>query len=62
MARTLNRLLVNERPRVETMPYPDWSKITAAPMEILHGAWAGEQLNRKVPPVVAPAGEPSGAE
>ena len=36
--------------------------ITAAPQEILHGAWAGEQAKRKSPPVVVPAGEPSWAE
>src|SRR5262245_66618584 len=45
-----------------TTVVPDWSEITAAPMEILHGAWAGVQVKRKLPPMVVPAGEPSAPE
>ncbi len=45
-----------------TTVVPDWSEITAAPMEILHGAWAGVQEKRKFPPRVVPAGEPSAPE
>ena len=40
-----------------TTALPDWSEITAAPQEILHGVVGQEK--RKSPPIVVPAGEPS---
>src|SRR3954452_21911212 len=48
--------------RGKTVDVPVRWEITAAPQEILQGAWAGVHVNRNWPPVVDPAGEPSAVE
>ena len=48
-----SRILVDQQPRVDHLGTPR-VRDHAAPKEILHGAWAGVQVNRKVPPVIPP--------